>query len=145
MGTGIPSVRGVTRPSNDSVGQRDVVRPRPLHHPSNCPEHHFPFSLYIEQISEASRRWGVALREGGRSTFAKLGGALREGGEAKTLRGFRPPHGNLSQPPWGFRFRARRDGFRPCGKDKKRRDGGCRPVPPPGAVASCRPRYLREK
>ena len=39
MGTGIPSVRGVTQPSNGSVGRRDVVRPRPLHHPSDFPEH----------------------------------------------------------------------------------------------------------
>ena len=29
MGTGIPSVRDVTQPSNGSVGRTDVVRPAP--------------------------------------------------------------------------------------------------------------------
>ena len=57
MGTRIPSVRGVTQLSNGSVGQRDVIRPAPsiilL-----LPRTPFPFSLYREQIPEASRARG---------------------------------------------------------------------------------------
>ena len=113
MGMRIPSVRDATRPSNGSVGQRDVVRP-----PSSIlllPRTPFPFSLYIEQSrrprgdrgspsvemgGRPSRRSAIghdnehrifnAAREGEETTVSRKHSADDAVAASRTRRGFKP-------------------------------------------------------
>ena len=61
-------VTSSNRPTGRAEGRRP---PQPPPSSFQLPGTPFPFSLYIEQITEASRRWEVDLREVGGSTFAK--------------------------------------------------------------------------
>ena len=120
MGMRIPSVRGAVQPSNGSDGET-LPPPPPLSF--RLLRTHFPYSLYIEQLPKALRGpsaplaeplppspWtkGVDLREGGGSTFAKMGGRhpWTSGVALRGRRGGRSPRaGNGARQPHSFRTR----------------------------------------